>query len=243
MSQATLARLVGISAGRLSAIEAGEGGGAPAEVWFAIAQALGLYLRFEFGRDPQAELRDAGHLAMQELVLRIGRQAGWEGLAEALSRPYGSDRSIDVRLTSRAIDSSRSPSAGTRSVTSAQPCGRAPASCVTRRSRQQPLRAVASHSARAWSGSSATAGRTGSSSSATPRYSRRPARARLAAGSRHSSVARRCRSGPASYAAMAGRRDFSRAALRDGDLLDHLVPGRELECHLDARAADDVVPP
>ena len=101
LTQAALAARIGISQGWLAQIEAGEGGGAPAEVWFALALALGLYLKFEFGRDPLAELRDAGHLAMQELVLRIARQAGWEGLAEALSRAYGSDRSIDVRLAHR----------------------------------------------------------------------------------------------------------------------------------------------
>ena len=91
-----------MSQGWLAEIESGKGGGASLETWFGLAQALGLYLRFEFGRDPQAELRDAGHLAMQELVLRVGREGGWERLVEALSRTYGSDRSIDVRLTQHA---------------------------------------------------------------------------------------------------------------------------------------------
>jgi hypothetical protein len=63
-------------------------------VWFALADALGLYLRFEFGRDPQAELRDAGHLDIQQLVVRVATVAGWKAEWESRSR----ERSIDVRL-------------------------------------------------------------------------------------------------------------------------------------------------
>ena len=101
LTQDALAKAVGISRPRLSAIEAGEGGGAPLEVWFAIAQALGRYLKFEFARDPQAELADAGHLAMQELVVRAAQAAGWEVQFEAPSRAWESKRSIDVRLVDR----------------------------------------------------------------------------------------------------------------------------------------------
>ncbi len=96
--QASLAAQAGMSQARLSAIESGAGAGAPLEAWFALAKALDLYLRFEFGRDPQAELRDAGHLAMQELVLRAAALAGWRGTMEAATRAYEPGRSIDVRL-------------------------------------------------------------------------------------------------------------------------------------------------
>jgi hypothetical protein len=65
--------------------------------WFAIAKALGLYLRFELGRDPQSELRDAGHLDIQELVVRVAGQAGWQAEWESRS----GRRSIDVRLEDR----------------------------------------------------------------------------------------------------------------------------------------------
>jgi hypothetical protein len=66
-------------------------------VWFALAEALGLYLRFEFGRDPQAELRDAGHLDIQELVVGVAAAAGWKAEWESRS----GRRSIDVRLEDR----------------------------------------------------------------------------------------------------------------------------------------------
>jgi hypothetical protein len=102
MRQVSLAAKAGISQARLAEIEAGRGDGAPLEVWLAIAEALGRYLRFEFARDPQAELVDAGHLAIQELVIRVAKAAGWEVSFEAESRSWGVGRSIDVRLIDRA---------------------------------------------------------------------------------------------------------------------------------------------
>ena len=98
LTQAALAKIVGISRQRLGDLENGRGVAAPADVWFALAEALGRYLRFEFARDPLAELADAGHLAMQELLLRESLKGGWERAFEARSREWGSDRSIDVRL-------------------------------------------------------------------------------------------------------------------------------------------------
>jgi DNA-binding XRE family transcriptional regulator len=101
MTQDALALSVGISRARLAEIEVGEGGGAPLESWFSIAQALGRYLKFEFARDPLVELVDAGHLAMQELVITVAKAAGWEVQFEARSRAWESNRSIDVRLVER----------------------------------------------------------------------------------------------------------------------------------------------
>src|SRR4051794_30425556 len=101
MKQVTLAAKAGISQARLADIEGGRGGGAPLEVWLALAAALDRYLRFEFARDPQAELADAGHLAIQELVIMIAKAAEWEVQFEAPSRAWDSRRSIDVRLIDR----------------------------------------------------------------------------------------------------------------------------------------------
>jgi transcriptional regulator with XRE-family HTH domain len=75
-SQLELARRLGITQARVSQIEAGEGDGVPAHVWFATADALAMPLRFEFGRDPLQELEDAGHLELQEFMLELGRQTG-----------------------------------------------------------------------------------------------------------------------------------------------------------------------
>jgi transcriptional regulator with XRE-family HTH domain len=97
LTQAALASRVSISRPRLADIEAGRGAGVPLEHWFAIAKALGLYLRFEFGRDPQQDVRDAGHLDIQELVVRVATAAGWKAEWESRSNR----RWIDVRLEDR----------------------------------------------------------------------------------------------------------------------------------------------
>jgi len=101
LSQASLAKQVGISRPRLADIEAGRGASVPLEVWLALGQALGRYLRFELARDPLAELVDAGHLLIQELVIRLAKAAGWEVSFEARSGGADSGRSIDVRLVDR----------------------------------------------------------------------------------------------------------------------------------------------
>jgi hypothetical protein len=64
-----------------------------------IATALGRPLVVSFGgRDPLTETRDAGHLAMQELILRLGRLNGLAGSFELPTRPSEPWRSIDVCL-------------------------------------------------------------------------------------------------------------------------------------------------
>jgi transcriptional regulator with XRE-family HTH domain len=97
LTQHALAERIGVSRQRLGDIEAGNGKGVPPADWFSLAKALGLYLRFEFGRDPQHELRDAGHLDIQELVVRVAAPAGWKPEWESRSR----NRWIDVRLEDR----------------------------------------------------------------------------------------------------------------------------------------------
>ncbi len=64
-----------------------------------IAFALGRPLIVSFGsRDPAELTADAGHLAMQELVLRVGRRAGYTGSFELATRPAEAWRSADVGL-------------------------------------------------------------------------------------------------------------------------------------------------
>ncbi len=63
-----------------------------------LAIALGAPLNVAFGRDPRADVADAGHLSMQELVLRLGRRCGYSGGFELATRPAEPWRSIDVVL-------------------------------------------------------------------------------------------------------------------------------------------------
>jgi hypothetical protein len=74
---------------------------APLDLWFALAEALGRPFRVEFGRDPMEQPVDARHLAIQELVLRIARGAGYTGSFEVPTRPSDPSRSTDVRLLDR----------------------------------------------------------------------------------------------------------------------------------------------
>ena len=63
---------------------------------------LGVPLNVSLGRDPKEDVADAGHLAMQELVLRLGRASGFERQFEVATRPAEPWRSIDVALGSSA---------------------------------------------------------------------------------------------------------------------------------------------
>jgi transcriptional regulator with XRE-family HTH domain len=64
--------------------------------------ALGVPLNVGFARDPRLETADAGHLAMQELVIRLGRASGYKPdfeLPTKLAEPW---RSVDVVLRAEA---------------------------------------------------------------------------------------------------------------------------------------------
>jgi transcriptional regulator with XRE-family HTH domain len=68
-----------------------------------IAIALDRPLILSFGgRDPSEPTADAGHLAIQELALRVGRAAGYAGSFELPTRPAEPWRSVDVGLASEA---------------------------------------------------------------------------------------------------------------------------------------------
>ena len=70
------------------------------EVLERIALALGIYLTVELGRDPFEGPADAGHLAMQELVLGLARRAGLTAQFEVPTKPSEPWRSADVLLGS-----------------------------------------------------------------------------------------------------------------------------------------------
>ena len=98
LTQAALGQRVGLSQSAISRAERGLGGGLTLDAWQRIAIALGITLRVSLQKDPLAETADAGHLAMQELVLRLGRATGYRGSVELPSKPAEPWRSIDVAL-------------------------------------------------------------------------------------------------------------------------------------------------
>lgn len=98
LSQRELARLTGLSQSTISLLERGRGGSLSLDTWQRVALALGRPLRVDLAADPRSEPADAGHLAIQELVLRLSRAAGYTGSFELATRPADPGRSADVAL-------------------------------------------------------------------------------------------------------------------------------------------------
>jgi transcriptional regulator with XRE-family HTH domain len=98
MTQRQVADLAGISRSAESAIERGLGCGQTLDTWQRVALAAGRPLVVGLERDRLEEVTDAGHLAIQELVLRLGRRAGFGGSFELATRPAEPWRSSDVGL-------------------------------------------------------------------------------------------------------------------------------------------------
>jgi transcriptional regulator with XRE-family HTH domain len=98
VTQQQLGQRVSLSRSAVSAIERGLGGGHTLDTWQRLAVALDIRLTFDLGRDPIEEPIDAGHLRIQELVLRLGRAAGYRGSFELATRPADPARSTDVGL-------------------------------------------------------------------------------------------------------------------------------------------------
>jgi transcriptional regulator with XRE-family HTH domain len=68
-----------------------------------IALALGVSLAIGLGRDMREDLTDAGHLAMQELILRLARPVGFTRTFEMPTRPNDPSRSCDIGLGSQRL--------------------------------------------------------------------------------------------------------------------------------------------
>ncbi|MEW6223324.1 MAG: helix-turn-helix transcriptional regulator [Chloroflexota bacterium] len=92
-TQDAMAGRVGTSQSAISRLERGV---PPLEIGelVRVAQALGIATRVELGRDPHDGPADAGHLAIQDLLVRLARATAGAALVEL---PLGtSDRSLSV---------------------------------------------------------------------------------------------------------------------------------------------------
>lgn len=97
-TQQQVADAAGISRTAESAIERGLGSGQAMDTWQRVALAAGRPLIVGLERDRLEETADAGHLGIQELVLRLGRRAGFAGAFELATRATEAWRSTDVGL-------------------------------------------------------------------------------------------------------------------------------------------------
>ena len=97
-TQAALGAKCGLSQSAISDLEIGDGGGLSLVAWQRVAMILDLPLRVELGRDAMEPPADAGHLAIQELVLRLGRAGGYRRVFELPTKPADPSRSTDVGL-------------------------------------------------------------------------------------------------------------------------------------------------
>lgn len=96
LTQASLAARVGLRASREGELERGHGATATLRTWPALFGALGVELRVTVPADPMADPADAGHLAIQELLLRQARALGRTRRAELPTRPADPRFSSDV---------------------------------------------------------------------------------------------------------------------------------------------------
>jgi len=98
LTQVQLGVKCGLSQSTISDAEIGHGGALSLTAWQRIAIVLDLPLDFSLGRDALEEPVDAGHLAIQELVLRLARATGRRRRFELTSKPTDPWRSTDVGL-------------------------------------------------------------------------------------------------------------------------------------------------
>ena len=98
ITQAALGGRVGVSQAEISALEAGAGARTSIETWVAIGIALRRPIAIGFSRDVVEPLNDAGHLAAQELVVRLAAGAGWRLAVEAAIDPVAPGLTSDLRL-------------------------------------------------------------------------------------------------------------------------------------------------
>jgi len=99
-TQHQLGRRVGLGTTRISELERGFGASATLSTWSRLGMAISRPLAISFSRNLAAspEPTDAGHLAAQELVLRLARENGRTGVFEMPTRTSAAPGVVDVAI-------------------------------------------------------------------------------------------------------------------------------------------------
>ena len=96
-TQAQLGAAIGVSQSTISLMERGLGRSLSMDVWQRAFAALDRLLLIDVSRDPQEEPADAGHLQIQELVLRLARRAGIRTTFELPTRSGAGSTDVGLR--------------------------------------------------------------------------------------------------------------------------------------------------
>jgi transcriptional regulator with XRE-family HTH domain len=97
-TQDRLADAVGVAQTEISYLERGYGSRTSIGTWIAIGIALNQPIAIGFSRDIVEPLNDAGHLAAQELVIRLALGAAWRVTFEAPIDREAPGLTSDLRL-------------------------------------------------------------------------------------------------------------------------------------------------
>lgn len=97
-TQRELGRRAELAQQTISQIERGDGATLSVAAWKRVAVVLELPFEVKIGRDALEEPADAGHLAIQELILRLGRAHGYGRTFELPTKSSDPLRSTDVGL-------------------------------------------------------------------------------------------------------------------------------------------------
>jgi transcriptional regulator with XRE-family HTH domain len=100
LTQEQVGDRVGVKRARIGEIERGKGSSAPLALWVRLGKAVDRPFAASFSRDlrDMPEPTDAGHLAAQELVLRLARRTGRLGEFELPTRSSASAGVVDVAI-------------------------------------------------------------------------------------------------------------------------------------------------
>ena len=100
--QRELGRRAELSQQTVSQLERGDGATLSVASWKRLAMVLGMPLELRVGRDALELPVDAGHLAIQELMMRLGRSGGYDRTFELQTKSTDPTLSTDVGLVSHA---------------------------------------------------------------------------------------------------------------------------------------------